>query len=114
MRIMDWSSDVCSSDLSGTGATGRPAGGRRQGRMAAAGPAIRPGRSGRGVALDGGAAHLHLAGHVVNQTGGLAIADAVEDRKSVGQGKSVSVSGDLGGSRRNNTQTQKEPTNRRL
>src|SRR3546814_15183916 len=79
MRISDWSSDVCSSDLHGTGgAEGIARLGttvrRRRARLPARRLLRRPGHD-RGHAADGA------------------------DRKSVVSGKSVSVRVDLGGRR---------------
>src|SRR3546814_12116865 len=87
MRISDWSSDVCSSDLL---AHARPGGHARRGvraraplvwRRAAAAPAGTP--EARTPAATHRAARRHVRG----------------DRKSVVVGKSVSVRVDLGGRR---------------
>src|SRR3546814_12744583 len=85
MRISDWSSDVCSSDLCGAarreraGRAGDAAGG---GAAAHLRRGIDRGRAGRGQAARGGQP-----------------AAAGGDRKSVVEGKSVSVRVDLGGRR---------------
>src|SRR3546814_11932494 len=85
MRISDWSSDVCSSDLQGADPGGdrgvHPAGRRRH-------PAGQPDCAAEGHQRHG----RHHEGH------GARPADAPgEARKSVGWGKSVSVRLDLGG-----------------
>src|SRR3546814_17097203 len=82
MRISDWSSDVCSSDLLGQpGAVGvrRPVG-RAQGLP-------------RGDEL----AEARRTGGALQERFGEPAGLAGGDRKSVGEGKSVSVSVDLGG-----------------
>src|SRR3546814_12892190 len=101
MRISDWSSDVCSSDLPGgaerrwpRNACGRarlPAFAERAG-LAAGRAGIQPGRADTGT---------------TGRLGGAATATGrrAEDRKSVVEGKSVSVRVDLGGRRIMNKQT---------
>src|SRR3546814_16213953 len=83
MRISDWSSDVCSSDLSRAPAPGR--GQRRPSppdrRWPSTGTARTAGRGGRRRGSRGSRAR------------------ARRDRKSVVEGKSVSVRVDLGGRR---------------
>src|SRR3546814_20261743 len=99
MRISDWSSDVCSSDLHGAPRPAREAGGRgadSSGRRAAGAPAPRRGAEQWGIEQAGGrrghGAVLLLAVFV----GG---PPSDEDRKSVVTGKRVSVRVDLGGRR---------------
>src|SRR3546814_13624907 len=83
MRISDWSSDVCSSDLPGE-------------RVQA--PSFW---------IDDHADRIIAHGQATDQTAphlnffrpGMADIEAVEDRKSVGSGTSVSVRVDLGGRR---------------
>src|SRR3546814_12139968 len=129
MRISDWSSDVCSSDLRGH-AVGDPfdaAAGRLGGRGEAGGGGADVGeldgiqRAGRGHRHALAVAHAVEAGLVDAQAGGVAAVvpigqfDLPRDRKSVVQGKSVSVRVDLGGRRiikkktkdRKNTKTTK-------
>src|SRR3546814_18331197 len=93
MRISDWSSDVCSSDL--------PSG---QGLIDGADVRERPrrrrtcvaGRSGSAIDAD----PLPGAGRAAGSgEGGMTQADLATDRKSVVEGKSVSVRVDLGGRR---------------
>src|SRR3546814_11602744 len=98
MRISDWSSDVCSSDLVGRGVLA-PARDRARRRAWHGGGAPAPARcpsvrlcaaaSGRMVRAD------RLPAHHGAQSRGRARAD----RKSVVEGKSVSVRVDLGGRR---------------
>src|SRR3546814_16307529 len=79
MRISDWSSDVCSSDLVG--------GGQIDARAADV-PLLRS---------DGRPHHDRWTGHRTGDTG--VVARRGGDRKSVVEGKSVSVRVDLGGRR---------------
>src|SRR3546814_14153021 len=90
MRISDWSSDVCSSDL----AVRRPAAARGAGgdRL----PAAADGAIVRGGAGDGGGAGRGIARRKAARHRGVG---AWRDRKSVVSGKSVSVRVDLGGRR---------------
>src|SRR3546814_21118138 len=101
MRISDWSSDVCSSDLAaGRLRTGRPAfplalhdavpGRERASR------ARRFGRSAGGGAGDHGPAARQEA---VDAAAAFGRRAGAEDRKSVVWGESVSVRVDLGGRR---------------
>src|SRR3546814_11446093 len=104
MRISDWSSDVCSSDLDGAGAQGgRPA----EGAVARKPPAdpLHPGR-GREVGVRVGGASQHAAGRGVAAARPAALrppgADAPRrahglDRKRVVEGKRESVRVDPGG-----------------
>src|SRR3546814_20982984 len=106
MRISDWSSDVCSSDLRG--------GGVSPGNLAMA-----AGKVPRGT-LIGEIEHGVLVTEVIGQGVNLITGDyrrgasgflidggeIVADRKSVGSGKSVSVRVDLGGRRIFNIQIQ--------
>src|SRR3546814_18250101 len=98
MRISDWSSDACSSDLAVARIRGeaRPAAVIKRGAGGRDG-AIRIGV--RGVD-DGGdfAARRRIVDRERLAVAGLHPL-AVEDRKSVGEGKSVSVRVDLGGRR---------------
>src|SRR3546814_15841078 len=87
MRISDWSSDVCSSDLA-----------RQPARRQAEGE-LRPGPAGRSHRPQGAQGRLALVrGQLLPALppGGAA---SGEDRKSVVSGKSVSVRVDLGGRR---------------
>src|SRR3546814_17836410 len=91
MRIIDWCSDVCSSDLCGhLGNEAREVGGVRAGEDGA----VELGRLQQVLAAvsDQRAADEHDLRQAVPQ-------DKLEDRKSVGEGKSVSVRVDIGGSR---------------
>src|SRR3546814_4478205 len=99
MRISDWSSDVCSSDLAQQGGVAQFLAGERFGlpgdrRVFGGGGEIGVEGEGTLLVVDGdgvGAERCQqrAAGHLV--PGG--------DRKRVVEGKSVSVSVDLGGSR---------------
>src|SRR3546814_10709557 len=86
MRISDWSSDVCSSDLASRAAAGRRAGLFR-------GPPAEPAAASldarRGPPLRPVLRRAAVPGHRPHHG----------DRKSVGSGKSVSVRVDLGGRR---------------
>src|SRR3546814_17364916 len=95
MRISDWSSDVCSSDLAG----------------------LSPGRAeGRGHAAAGARAHRDAAGRGGSADGAprrRRVSVRRPDRKSVVEGKSVAVSVDLGGRRiikNKNTTTKQKST----
>src|SRR3546814_11734723 len=81
VRISDWSSDVCSSDLPDRG-------GRRAGTRAAVGRAARPRPAARRRRAERGPG------------------DPAGDRKSVVEGKSVSVSVDIGGRRISRKKTE--------
>src|SRR3546814_13411362 len=91
MRISDWSSDVCSSDLSRAAG----AGGRRGPDLALEFPV--------GAGIDEGRFRHCFREQLRPQAGGTgaARADPADrgDRKSVVEGKSVSVRVDLGGRR---------------
>src|SRR3546814_13487242 len=103
MRISDWSSDVCSSDLSvGTGRMARDAGDFRRfmaspeadGAVLATAAALRQVRKmGEGDGTDLLIVGLSATDYVGHSTG------TEGDRKSVVSGKSVSVRVDLGGRR---------------
>src|SRR3546814_18319609 len=101
MRISNWSSYVCSSDLAASGGetaivSGNPVG-RKSGRRLCAidGGLVLSWQEGRDrTAGDPGAAPLIVRFAEIGDQAG-----AVLDRKSVGSGKSVSVSVDLGGCR---------------
>src|SRR3546814_7754398 len=88
MRISDWSSDVCSSDLSASWRSSARSGVVTR-RRTPAGEAVR----GRGAAAEP---------PLRRETG----AHQVGDRKSVVEGKSVSVRVDLGGGRIMTKKTQ--------
>src|SRR3546814_17503038 len=107
MRISDWSSDVCSSDL---GEVGGAAHAQRQQDVAEHGvrmdvgagalqrlePCVHRGAEDVGVGgvIDPAAARRRLAAVVA-----AAVVDLLADRTSVVSGKSVSVRVDLGGRR---------------
>src|SRR3546814_16998737 len=103
MRISDWSSDVCSSDLATVQGSDAP-GDRDRGATAQAddggeerigGRLFRPMGNGR-------PAVLHLLVPAIAAMGGqfgVMVDDGVQDRKSVVEGKRVTVSGELGWSR---------------
>src|SRR3546814_14550418 len=96
MRISDWSSDVCSSDL-------RLAAARiAADRMADIGPVggeqARAHERGEPVPMETRALFAYQSSTVVRRLARL-VDDMVQDRKSVVSGKSVSVRVDLGGRR---------------
>src|SRR3546814_11785666 len=96
MRISDWSSDVCSSDL------------RRRGRL---GPDRRPRLAALLCQLGGG-----LDGRFVRRGAATELVergDPRPDRKSVVSGKSVSVRVDLGGRRIIKKKKTRENTHRK-
>src|SRR3546814_13623540 len=102
MRISDWSSDVCSSDLPGARwHRGRPVAHRQRGLAAqpavpgVAQPTLAGATRYRGHALANGRRREHARRRDGSQP----------DRKSVVSGKSVSVRVDLGGRRIINKQT---------
>src|SRR3546814_12180039 len=106
MRISDWSSDVCSSDLRAAQAP-PDAPLQDPGRHQAPSGHAGPGRQGRARRQGRGPDHLAVAGRPLLR------ADAQHrqgrrhlDRKSVVEGKSVSVRVDLGGRRIIKTNTQ--------
>src|SRR3546814_15244168 len=132
MRISDWSSDVCSSDLNVAERLRRSWGRKRQGRprLNAAGPGccfIRQGLTGESSSLSATRMiaptptsrptspmiQLELPSSsfapVVAEAAREAL-DAAEDRKSVVEGKSVPVRVDLGGrltiKKKNNNHTK--------
>src|SRR3546814_5146220 len=84
MRISDWSSDVCSSDLRGSGAVA-------MGAVVAAAAGVRGARRDLARAVRSFAA--------AGDAGPAPARPARGDRKSVAQGKRVSVRVDLGGRR---------------
>src|SRR3546814_11264553 len=92
MRISDWSSDVCSSDLDLADVRGQAVA-RRALEIAAAGN--------HHLLLIGppGCGKTMLASRLAGVLPPAADEDALEDRKSVVSGKSVSVRVDLGGRR---------------
>src|SRR3546814_18961927 len=92
MRISDWSSDVCSSDLSRMAAIAPVASGTSASVLKAAAPCQRAKRRPEdGVLVDSVMGVLRACGK----------RSLYADRNSVVQGKSVSVRGDLGGRRIN-------------
>src|SRR3546814_11478608 len=98
MRISDWSSDVCSSDLWGGG------------WLAMLGKNF---GFGHGHVDFAGSSVVHLTGGVLALVGAKIIGPRLA-RKSVGSGKSVSVRVDLGGRRYiYNTSTQTQMTIKR-
>src|SRR3546814_17948744 len=114
MRISDWSSDVCSSDLGVAVDDGTIAAGIVV--VAAEGDG---GRAGDAADMDveAGLGGLRLAGDVafrIDLGGGRRDMHrevvAVVDRKSVVQGKSVSVRVDIGGRRCLNKKKKKKPS----
>src|SRR3546814_12174794 len=104
MRVSDWSSDVCSSDLEGRPGAGRPSGRRQAGDGACR--AVRPLRAARRPAR-------HPAPRRVDGGGRAAArhrSPRGQDRKGVVEGKRVSVSVDLGGRRNIKTKYTQEQT----
>src|SRR3546814_13979443 len=102
MRISDWSSDVCSSDLvsarAGNQTGNRVAVLRLQSHDARRRPAA--GKSGAGARPSPRALfHRTLPGFEGERPAGAAVHHQAIDRKSVVSGKSVSVRVDLGGRR---------------
>src|SRR3546814_11966849 len=98
MRISDWSSDVCSSDLLGIG----------QQALAVEGHLVRRPQEAQLLRLEGRLRHLGQADGLEGRrhrwhrplgTARIARIAAQQDRKSVVSGKSVSVRVDLGGRR---------------
>src|SRR3546814_17139181 len=108
MRISDWSSDVCSSDLIGPQTAQQLAG-----ILGKAGTIVWNGPVGvfefeafsHGTEVLAKAIAESPAFSIAG--GGDTLAALAKDRKSVGSGKSVSVSGDIGG-RRNIKQKKKQ------
>src|SRR3546814_20280058 len=97
MRISDWSSDVCSSDLDLLAASGHGLGGVenevQQNLLNEARPGDHFGQIGCRLETD-----LHLAQKTVSQQLQRLARDGHDiDRKSAGQGKSLSIRVDLGG-----------------
>src|SRR3546814_15053755 len=98
MRISDWSSDVCSSDLQGRPGAGRPGAGARQ-----AGGL--PGGEEKALACLERCRHRRGRGRDLEEPVAgcrrqdLAVRGPRTDRQSVVSGKSVSVRVDLGGRR---------------
>src|SRR3546814_15065361 len=107
MRISDWSSDVCSSDLS-------------EDRAIGVGDVLKRGTTEDALAERGDhraalhdRAHFHAAGRatiLLDHATVLRHVDKAADRKSVGSGKSVSVRVDPGG-RRFSKKKQNSDTN---
>src|SRR3546814_13041732 len=106
MRISDWSSDVCSSDLSGrTARADDPVGSHRAhpsdaDRRPSLGAGLRHHRSNQGL--------IFSWRSVARKTGRRTMA---ADRKSDGKGKSVSVRVDLGGGRNMKKNNENETSN---
>src|SRR3546814_20329785 len=104
MRISDWSSDVCSSDLAGISSLAPAARSQTDGRLDArslARKAFRRFDHSRNMPVEPGAmpgSYMHTpappALHAARPDN-----DRTQDRKSVVSGKSVSVRVDLGGRR---------------
>src|SRR3546814_12382900 len=94
MRISDWSSDVCSSDLQRDRHRECPAADRRAGPRHR-GAVLR----GTGLGRPALAGQLRLHRGAPERLGPARREAAGEDRKSVVEGKSVSVRVDLGGRR---------------
>src|SRR3546814_14983063 len=100
MRISDWSSDVCSSDLPRNAPSARNGGWFRhcrtgQWRPLRYFPASH--RLNRTKGEDEGASYAHLCGQAVDKARNSMAPDTRPDRKSVVRGKSVSVRVVLGG-----------------
>src|SRR3546814_16944593 len=105
MRISDWSSDVCSSDLRGAEVGGHDRLGDRRGHpatglLAGALLALDDHGDGDGGGLTGGTRESHAPG-----------VGAGRDRPSVASGQSVSVRVDLGGRRIIQNKKPPRPTN---
>src|SRR3546814_20034820 len=92
MRISDWSSDVCSSDLDFREGRRRGAAGLRLRDRLRRLPRCQPPGDSRRQAED-------LRARLSLRLAGRAVGDAAGDRKSVVSGKSGSVRVDLGGRR---------------
>src|SRR3546814_16283085 len=112
MRISDWSSDVCSSDLLLFSRGGTDDGIRAT--------LARADRSERGDVFGLDRECVSLLRFIApdfhrrqRRTSGLHVAQPEADRKSVGSGKSVSESVDLGGRRIIQTKKNNKYTNRR-
>src|SRR3546814_7735796 len=102
MRIIDWSSDVCSSDLPGQQARA----GGRAGRGSLA-PAVRALHRGLGHHRGRGPERGDRVAAAPTRARGPGEGRRRGDRKSVVEGKSVAVRGGLGGRRFiNNTKKQ--------
>src|SRR3546814_12415932 len=100
MRISDWSSDVCSSDLHHLGLSCDPVGGLVQipcieRNAIAASTAVTAAR----LALRGDGSHYVSLDAVVETMRQTGIDMSHKDRKSVVEGKSVAVRLDIGGGR---------------
>src|SRR3546814_13534354 len=96
VRIRDWSSDVCSSDLAGDSA------GFFAAAVGAVAPAAKLEERGAGLRLfrrgAGAVARAGTSSGMVRRAGEMGACDG-GDRKRVVEGKSVSVRGDTGGRR---------------
>src|SRR3546814_16137064 len=115
MRISDWSSDVCSSDLLRMEGCERPGSGRRQAQQVGA----RGGEHGRGLA-SGGARHLPPAVAQDRSRRGSQAEPAPRgrpgpatqgDRTRVVEGRNVSVRVDTGGGRFIKNKKEKQSKN---
>src|SRR3546814_19678970 len=107
MRISDWSSDVCSSDLCLALKAGRESGKQRRANAR---------NDGQHHHLD--ARGNHIAEYTLGQERCLVPERKRQDRKSVVEGKSVSVRVDLGGRRiikkKNKTHRKSEITTQKI
>src|SRR3546814_17661382 len=111
MRISDWSSDVCSSDLLG-GITGGYTNSLRVRGSRCVQRHFLVDINAQVRRLDSLPHHRHQCGHLDRPHAVRADAELVRDRKSVVEGKSVSVRVDLGG-RRNLKKTKQMNTERK-
>src|SRR3546814_16121186 len=115
MRISDWSSDVCSSDLAREGV--EPARQRQREHRRDADPRIGVARVGIGLHQRRRGGHPYLGLPALRDIARIGpdrpALEAELDRKSVVEGKSVSVRVDLGGSRiiQKKTQTETQQAN---
>src|SRR3546814_16394248 len=95
MRISDWSSDVCSSDLNGAKPIPYPSPTTWKRKPTGLQPNWKPLTTGSALSPSSGAEGGRMA--EPRQATGNADAAAKADRKSVVEGKSVTVRVDLGG-----------------
>src|SRR3546814_15919532 len=115
MRISDWSSDVCSSDLLTTGLhpgdlvilAGRPAMGKTSFALnIAEHTAMYEKKPALVFSMEMPAEQLAL--RMLSSFARIPMGNLSRDRKRVGEGKSVSVRGDLGGRRTNKKKKKKK------